>query len=922
MNTNPGNYYVTISSNVYSECIDTLHFILNDTSQFEIGASAYDYYCQSSNDGYLSFTAVDYSNLSPIPNNGLATNPVNYTWIHGDSIFVSDAYNMTTYTGPQILNIPIGLFILEATDGNGCWDQDSANVEITFEPYVTIQDVQIAYCQLSNGSATLICHGLLGQQQWSTSINGITYQSTDSVILVEHIGSGNYLDTALSSIQGCFATYELEIPHQNIDYEETIIAPSCTSGEGLIYIEMTPSNLDYSYEWSTTDTSNLIIANDYGTYSVTITSLDSCYIYNSFTIDSVANPILETIPINLSCEGVNNGSILTNVVYGMSPFSFVWSTGDTSTSIDSLSLGSYVVTMTDAYGCTDLEFVEMHDLFYFDFYFDITKPTCRDNNNDSIAGSIGVSAFNGFPQYSYLWSTGDSTVAIDSLGTGFYSVTVIDSIGCILIDSAFIPQQAITMSFDITGQGCNGLIDTSSLQNGSVLAYPTSGTSPYSYAWDSGDTTNNLDSLTDLTWHTLTITDQNSCAGTDSVMIQSEQTIVIPEGWSMLSTYIDIGNSTNLLVGQYFEANGLAQKISIMKNYQGNVYWPLYNLDFIEQFVKSEGYQIKMNIAESWLVEGKLICPEDEVINLNSGWSIRPYTRTTVGSIASLLDSITAAPFTTGDLELVKNWQGQIFWPYYGLNNIDTMCPGAGYQFNMNNAANLRYTSNSSNYGTKRTTSNSASLSINSNTYVTNTGNSMIIGIPLSSWETQPNIGDDIIIVGERNQVAGHGAYNGGFIAIVVYGDDITTPYDREGLSSKESFSIAIRSTKTNTVKKLDVKSWEKGDEFFEENKVSVTGLSDIAEPALIEIVSLQLQVVPNPTVGEFMVKLKIDDAFSLKLSIYNNTGQLVLIKELNGLRKGLNEIYLDLQDYAGGAYHIIVHGNSHIGTAKAIIIK
>ena len=53
-------------------------------------------------------------------------------------------------------------------------------------------------------------------------------------------------------------------------------------------------------------------------------------------------------------------------------------------------------------------------------------------------GSVSVNPNLGIPPYTYQWSTGDTTAQVDQVGMGTYSITVTDSIGCVITDSVSV----------------------------------------------------------------------------------------------------------------------------------------------------------------------------------------------------------------------------------------------------------------------------------------------------------------------------------------------------------------------------------------------------------------------------------------------------------------------------------------------------
>ena len=55
--------------------------------------------------------------------------------------------------------------------------------------------------------------------------------------------------------------------------------------------------------------------------------------------------------INVLCNGESNGIIALTVSGGLSPYSYAWGTGETSSSITNLPSGTYDVTVTDSNDC-------------------------------------------------------------------------------------------------------------------------------------------------------------------------------------------------------------------------------------------------------------------------------------------------------------------------------------------------------------------------------------------------------------------------------------------------------------------------------------------------------------------------------------------------------------------------------------------
>ncbi len=145
--------------------------------------------------------------------------------------------------------------------------------------------------------------------------------------------------------------------------------------------------------------------------------------------------------------------------------------------------------------------------------FTSTDVDCFGNAN----GSATVTATNGTPPYSYLWSTGATTQSITGLPAGTYTVTVTDENGngCEVNGSVTISQPALlSLSATAIPESLPGAGD------GSIDLTVSGGTTPYSYLWSNGETTQDIQNLTAGTY-TVTVTDENSCTASLSVTVES-----------------------------------------------------------------------------------------------------------------------------------------------------------------------------------------------------------------------------------------------------------------------------------------------------------------------------------------------------------------------------------------------------------------
>jgi len=134
--------------------------------------------------------------------------------------------------------------------------------------------------------------------------------------------------------------------------------------------------------------------------------------------------------------------------------------------------------------------------------------TSQINNvcNGDALGSLTVTATDGTTPYTYNWSNTATTATISTLGAGTYTVTVTDAGGTTATSSATItePTALNTTISSQTNVACFGE------STGSLTASVTGGTSPYTYNWNSGETSATITGKAAGTY-TVSVLDSNGC---------------------------------------------------------------------------------------------------------------------------------------------------------------------------------------------------------------------------------------------------------------------------------------------------------------------------------------------------------------------------------------------------------------------------
>ena len=252
---------------------------------------------------------------------------------------------------------------------------------------------------------------------------------------------------------------------------------------------------------------------------------------------------------NVLCAGEPNGSIAVSTSGGTFPYAFVWSNGTTMEDLPAAFAGTYILTATDANGCTDL----LGPLQITEPPMLIATPTVHDIPCfGATTGSIELAVSGGLPPYDFDWSTGATTQNIYVLDTGVYSVTIIDASGCarVLTDIGLIDRgESFALQVnDDQPVTCHGQ------ENGKITVQVLNGTAPFQFAWSPpvglhADVQIPTDQATGLSGgnYFVTVTDAAGCV-TVSEQIVIEEAPIIVLGVAGTANVLCKGDSTGAIV--------------------------------------------------------------------------------------------------------------------------------------------------------------------------------------------------------------------------------------------------------------------------------------------------------------------------------------------------------------------------------------
>ncbi len=482
----PGNYTVTVTDDngcTKEETVTVDEFICPDLTIESIQTNSS---CFGQCDGEIEITGMT---------NGIA--PFTYQWSTGDNTASID-------------NLCIGNYSVTVTDAKNCSESKSFTITQPTELFSNASATAETANDANDGTATANPTGGTVPYNYSWSNGGNTQT-------IDNLSPGNYTVTVTDD-NGCTKEETITVDEficPTLTIQSIQINLSCFGQcDGEIEITgMTNGVLPFTYQWSTGDNTALIDNLCIGNYSVTVTDSKNCSESKSFTITQPTELFANTSATDETANDANDGTATANPTGGTVPYNYSWSNGGNTQTIDNLSPGNYTVTVTDDNGCTKEETVTVNEFICptLTIQSEQLNPTCNGNCNGSIE-VIGLT--NGVEPFTYLWSTGETNANILNLCAGTYSVTVTDADNCTATQGFEVTEPDVLLAnATATNETENGA------QDGTAIANPTGGTSPYEYAWSNGETSQNIVNLTPGNY-TVTVTDDFNCTSIETVNVQ------------------------------------------------------------------------------------------------------------------------------------------------------------------------------------------------------------------------------------------------------------------------------------------------------------------------------------------------------------------------------------------------------------------
>jgi len=317
-------------------------------------------------------------------------------------------------------------------------------------------------------------------QHSSLALNGSGSMLPEQAVSIDQLPAGDYSVTISDILFDTTFIVSIWQPAPLVFTNISINDASCFSFcDGTASVVAGGGSPPYQYSWSDPGGQGSSLSNACaGSYALLLTDANGCQADTSLQVGQPPQ-FIASIQISrpISCFAGRDGQL--RVTTNGQPVQWLWSQGSTSAVGDSLSTGTYTVTVTNVDGCeaTASAFLPQPGS-PLTVELAVSRVISCHGATD---GQLTFQAGGPFQSLSSLWSTGSRLSSLTGIGAGTYSLTVTSELGCTATDSILLEQpRPLSASLDIGHINCLTGPYGGSLSVDSAAG----GKPPYRYALD------------------------------------------------------------------------------------------------------------------------------------------------------------------------------------------------------------------------------------------------------------------------------------------------------------------------------------------------------------------------------------------------------------------------------------------------------
>jgi len=481
-----GTHYVSVMDQC-GTVVDEINVDYMPTLTITLNSHSIIVLCETSTDGESIVTAND------------GVGPFDYQW----STHVNDTFPINN-------TLPIGMHYVIVTDYCNVPLIDSVRVNYFPTMNASITESESTPCiDFSEGEAFIFTTSGVPPYEYF-------WDNGDTTALTTALDTGWHYVTVTDFCISIIDSVEIDAETaMSIDITSFYDVSCVGLADGQASVTVTNGKPTIYYAWSGSLISGPSVNDlDVGWQYVTVT--DYC---NDPQIDSAYIGTISGLNISLditteaTCSNTNDGLVTITTYNGVSPFTYIWSGSSSIDSIASdLSVGWQYVTVTDVCGPVS-DSIEVTYITPLGVSYLAEDLLCYGDTT----GEIVLLPANGVYPFTYTWSgILDTDSIVSNLSAGVYYFTVTDICGSVVDSAEVASTSPLSVSIIVTNESFSGMLD------GEVDIMVSGGTPLYSYIWDNGYISEDIQGVTEGTYY-FTVTDINNCELVDSAIIESDK---------------------------------------------------------------------------------------------------------------------------------------------------------------------------------------------------------------------------------------------------------------------------------------------------------------------------------------------------------------------------------------------------------------
>jgi len=392
----------------------------------------------------------------------------NYAWTGPDG-FVS--------TDRNLQYLKAGAYTLTVTDDSGCAQTLSVTITQPDELIVSTNVQQVSCYGDNNGSIELTITG--GTEPYSTY-----WSSNGNGALQDDLQPGIYTVT-VTDANFCQATVTDTIAEAEFFMKPSFTDVTCFGAKnGSISLNIKGGIYPIRVLWSDNTKAGSVRNNlSAGIYSVTLSDGSGCSFSKVFNILEPLQLVLNPAITNaFECDNPNSGAISLNVQGGKQPYTYDWSNGVRVSELTAIPAGDYLITVTDANGCSMTEkYTVKRQLPLAADLSAIVDFNCA---TKAVKGIYTADVTGGIPPYELVWSSGTASgtynQVMETYVGGLVVLNVTDAQGCKTSKSFNLDIPTFGIFYDLTDCNLRGYQFDGATSKDQLYV---------TYLWDFGDGT-------------------------------------------------------------------------------------------------------------------------------------------------------------------------------------------------------------------------------------------------------------------------------------------------------------------------------------------------------------------------------------------------------------------------------------------------